>query len=130
MNTKWLDHNTFDIDQLHIPSHHLQNHIWRHLESDQTWTNFEHIQATRLCNYIITFDWKPWKIVTPFVPKHISFDPKFDLGNPIHCSKASTINFVKLFAKALFTTCYKDSKIKIHFLPPQTHASLPNFGSW
>ncbi len=55
--------------------------------------------------------------MTPSVPKHISFDPKFDSENPIHCNKASIINFVKLFAKALFTTCYKDSKIKIHFHP-------------
>lgn len=59
--------------------------------------------------------------MTPSVPKHINFYPKFDLENPVHCSKASTINFVKLFAEALFTTCYLDSKIRIHFYPSTTN---------
>jgi hypothetical protein len=49
LNIEWLDYSTFGIDQLHIPSQHLQNHIWGHLEYDQTWTNFEHIQAIRWC---------------------------------------------------------------------------------
>ncbi len=59
--------------------------------------------------------------MTPFVSKYINFNPRFDSKSPPYCSKASIINFVKLFTKLPFTTYYKDSKIGICF-----HASTTN----